>query len=209
MKKILNGSKQVTTYGTYTPIFFDNKFRYDSYKSHFSETSFSESVESVICVNDSDLSSVKTARATLEELDICHCCFANYAHTEDKCKQTLANYYLNNLNSLNRKKDTLGTPLTKKDHESILKIQNLVWNLEKKFTLIQIAKIFIVSNPVSNDFKDFLIEPEKCIEMREKIKFKLQQRTSVLSYHILKGANVIYDEEFIRETNIISRETEV
>lgn len=107
-------------------------------------------------------------------------------------------YYLNTLNTLNTKKDTQGTTLTKKDLDSIIKIHNLVWNLEKKFTLIQIAKIFIISNPSSNDFKDFLIEPEKCIEMREKIKFKLEQRTSVLSYHILKGANVIYDEEFIK-----------
>ena len=34
--------------------------------------------------------------------------------------------------------------------------------------------------------------------MREKIQFKLEQRTSVLSYHILKGANLIYDDEFIK-----------
>ena len=106
-------------------------------------------------------------------------------------------YYFNYLKNLKNLKSEI-YPLTKKDFNILSKIHNLIWNLEKKFTLIQIAKIFIISNPNSNDFKDFLVEPEKCNEMREKIQFKLEQRTSVLSYHILKGANLIYDNEFIK-----------
>ena len=105
-------------------------------------------------------------------------------------------YYFNYLKNKLKKSEIY--PLTKKDFNILSKIHNLIWNLEKKFTLIQIAKIFIISNPNSNDFKDFLVEPEKCDEMREKMQFKLEQRTSVLSYHILKGANLIYDDEFIK-----------
>jgi hypothetical protein len=62
---------------------------------------------------------------------------------------------------------------------------------------MQISKIFININPDSFDFKDFIVNPSNCYDNRSKMIHKLHQRTSVLSYHILKGANIFFDIEFI------------
>jgi len=100
-------------------------------------------------------------------------------------------YYLENPNIINQ--DQLST----KDFNNINNIYNYLWNLEKRFTLIQIAKIILHVNPDCDDFRDFLIDPEKCSLQRSEMKHKLEQRTSVLSYHILKGTCMIFDHDFI------------
>jgi hypothetical protein len=100
-------------------------------------------------------------------------------------------YYLENPAIINLEQ------LRDNDFKIINKIRIELWNLEKRFTLMQVAKIFLHSNPESNDFADFLIEPSNCSTDRSRIQHKLEQRTSVLSYHILKGANMIFDAEFI------------
>jgi hypothetical protein len=83
------------------------------------------------------------------------------------------------------------------DYNLINKIRLNLWKQEKKFFLLQIAKVFIHINPESNNFKDFLIDPKKCNESRNNIKHKLEETTSLLSYHIIKGANIIFDQEFL------------
>jgi hypothetical protein len=87
--------------------------------------------------------------------------------------------------------------LSKKDLQNIENIRKQLWFQEKKFFTLQIAKIFIHINQHSNDFKDFLIEPNKCNESRLNIKYKLNQTTSLLSYHIIKGANILFDQDFL------------
>jgi hypothetical protein len=87
--------------------------------------------------------------------------------------------------------------LTDHDFKKIYKIRYDLWNLERRFALMQISKIFININPDSFDFKDFIVNPSNCYDDRSKMIHKLHQRTSVLSYHILKGANIFFDLEFI------------
>ena len=100
-------------------------------------------------------------------------------------------HYLENPNIINQDE------LTVKDFNNINNIRNYLWNLEKRFTLIQISKIILHVNPDCNDFRDFLVDPDKCTLQRSKMKHKLEQRTSVLSYHILKGSNMIFEHDFI------------
>jgi hypothetical protein len=100
-------------------------------------------------------------------------------------------YYLENPQITNL------TILNEKDLNNITKIRYDLWNLERRFALMQISKIFININPESNDFKDFLVNPDNCSSDRSNMTNKLNQRTSVLSYHILKGANIFFDIEFI------------
>jgi hypothetical protein len=92
--------------------------------------------------------------------------------------------------------------LTDLDLNKINNIRKELWNLERKFSLIQISKIFLHFNPSSNDFNDFLINSKNdnnvCKLKRSRMLNKLEQRTSVLSYHILKGANIFFDLEFIK-----------
>jgi hypothetical protein len=89
--------------------------------------------------------------------------------------------------------------LNKSDLEMINQIRNQLWLKEKKFFLVQIAKIFLHLNPESTNFADFLIIPEKCKQLREHFdnKNQLKEKTSTLSYHILKGANMLFDQEFL------------
>ncbi len=87
--------------------------------------------------------------------------------------------------------------LTDHDFNKIYKIRQDLWNLERRFAIMQISKIFININPESNSFEDFLVNPSTCSRDRSNMIHKLQQRTSVLSYHILKGANIFFDIEFI------------
>ena len=98
-------------------------------------------------------------------------------------------YYLNHIKQ-NQNQTIL-------DYNLINKIRLHLWKQEKKFFLLQIAKVFIHINPESNNFKDFLIDPKKCNESRNNIKHKLEETTSLLSYHIIKGANIIFDQEFL------------
>ena len=74
----------------------------------------------------------------------------------------------------------------------INQIRIFLWKQEKKFFLLQIAKIFIHVFNTSTDFTDFLK-----IDGNAKEGPKLEQTTSLLSYHIIKGANVLYDIEFL------------
>jgi hypothetical protein len=104
-------------------------------------------------------------------------------------------YYLNN------KKDIINNLnlayLLPKELKTIENIRKNLWIQEKKFFLLQISKIFIHINPESNNFQDFLINLDKCQETRLNTKYKLTQTTSLLSYHIIKGANIIFDQEFL------------
>ena len=54
-------------------------------------------------------------------------------------------------------------------------------------------------NQDSEDFSDFLIIPEKCSKLRQALdnNHQLREKTSLLSYHILKGANMTFDQEFL------------
>jgi len=107
-------------------------------------------------------------------------------------------YYLDHKNKHIRSENEL----TLNDIDNINNIRCYLWNLERKFALIQISKIFLHFNPNSNDFNDFLINSENnkdvCKIKRSDMLYKLEQRTSVLSYHILKGANIFFDLEFIK-----------
>jgi hypothetical protein len=78
------------------------------------------------------------------------------------------------------------------DFNIINQIRIFLWKQEKKFFLLQIAKIFIHVFNTSADFRDFLMGNDT-----EKDGPKLEQRTSLLSYHIIKGANVLFDLEFL------------
>ena len=100
-------------------------------------------------------------------------------------------YYMENSQII--QSDTLTTD----DFKKIYKIRYDLWNLERRFALMQISKIFININPDSSDFKDFIVNPSNCYDDRSNMIHKLHQRTSVLSYHILKGANIFFDLEFI------------
>ncbi len=116
-------------------------------------------------------------------------------------------YIMNLINSMNSKgnknNNLVWKELTKYDLEIVNQIRNQLWIKERKFFLIQIAKIFIHLNPDSTDFSDFLILPQKCAELRAKIdvNHQLREKTSLLSYHILKGANMIFDQEFFEWLN--------
>jgi hypothetical protein len=89
------------------------------------------------------------------------------------------------------------------DLKSINNIRKQLWKQEKKFFLLQIAKIFIHINPKSNDFNDFLVNPLECNSKQESShKYKLNQTTSLLSYHIIKGANILFDNDFLNWINI-------
>ncbi len=83
------------------------------------------------------------------------------------------------------------------DLEKIDEIREDLFFQEKKFFALQIAKIFHHINTQSNNFKDFLIKPEYCDITRNRQKNKLEETTSLLSYHIIKGTNIIYDNEFL------------
>ena len=115
-------------------------------------------------------------------------------------------YYLNpknkHLRTKTKTKTKTFTELTNSDIDNINTIRCYLWNLERKFALIQISKIFLHFNPKSNDFNDFLINSKNnkdtCKDERSRMIYKLEQKTSVLSYHILKGANIFFDLEFIK-----------
>ena len=89
--------------------------------------------------------------------------------------------------------------LNKSDLEMINQIRHQLWLREKRFFLVQISKIFLHLNPESNNFADFLIAPQKCNQLRQQFnnRNQLREKTSTLSYHILKGANMIFDQEFL------------
>lgn len=87
--------------------------------------------------------------------------------------------------------------LTQNQFKEIKQIKDKLWIQEKKFFLLQIAKIFIHINPRSNNFADFLVDTNNCQISRQQFKHKLHQTTSLLSYHIIKGANIIFDQDFL------------
>lgn len=96
MKQITGAKTQNCIYGSYTPIGFSNdgKFRYDKYISFGPEyfpSDFSNTVEVILCLNNKDLSPVKTGSPTVEMRENCHCCFAGYAHTEALCNNRQVN----------------------------------------------------------------------------------------------------------------------
>jgi len=100
-------------------------------------------------------------------------------------------FYLANEKSLTKS-------LTGKSIQTIRTIWDDLWLKEKKFALLQVAKIYHHINPSSKTFADFLIKSEKsCQKERAENSFKLEQRTSVLSYHFLKTANLVFDQEFL------------
>ena len=110
--------------------------------------------------------------------------------------------YIMNIIELNNKKNNNNLEwkeLSKDDLEIINQIRNQLLIKEKKFFILQIAKIFMHLNQESEDFSDFLIIPEKCSKMREALdnNHQLREKTSLLSYHILKGANMTFDQEFL------------
>jgi hypothetical protein len=89
--------------------------------------------------------------------------------------------------------------LNKKNILEIYQIWNNLWEKEKKFAVLQVAKIYNHVNPGSNTFSDFLIKSSKtCKKERAENKNKLEQRTAVLSYHFLKTANLVFDQEFLK-----------
>ncbi len=88
--------------------------------------------------------------------------------------------------------------LTENQLQEIKQIKDKLWIQEKKFFLLQIAKIFIHINPKSNNFADFLVDTNNCQISRQQTKYKLHQTTSLLSYHIIKGANIIFDQDFLQ-----------
>lgn len=79
--KINNPQTQITKYGTYTPAFFEGRFRYDVW---ISDSTKEESLDAIMCLDHSDLSPVQTNR-TYEQACNCHCCFASYGHTVALC----------------------------------------------------------------------------------------------------------------------------
>lgn len=86
MNVINNAPIQKTTYGSYTPKFFDftnGSFRIDLYKS---DSTKDETHESILCLGKNDISPVQTEH-TYKSRCNCHCCFAGYAHTVDLCNE--------------------------------------------------------------------------------------------------------------------------
>lgn len=81
--EIKNATEQFATYGSYKPVSFNDNIRYDEYRSF--STGNIECIEPVLALNNNDLSPVKIERATVEEREKCHCCFAGYAHTVALC----------------------------------------------------------------------------------------------------------------------------
>lgn len=111
---------------------------------------------------------------------------------------TFANaYQIFYMNHYNSNIDPRNIILTKKDLLDMYQIKNKLWIQEKKFFLLQIAKIFIHINPKSNNFADFLVDTKNCQISRQQSEHKLHQTTSLLSYHIIKGANIIFDKDFL------------
>jgi hypothetical protein len=104
-------------------------------------------------------------------------------------------YYLENQNQ----HQTIKTKpiLDTLDLQKIDEIREELFHQEKKFFALQIAKIFKHINPDSLNFKSFLIKPEQCEASRNRQKHKLEETTSLLSYHIIKGTNIIFDQEFL------------
>lgn len=78
---IHNGIPQAMEYGTYTPKYFypvDNSiWRHDEYRNY---KTGEVSGDGILTHGLNDLSPQQEKR---EYLDKCHCCFANYAHTEN------------------------------------------------------------------------------------------------------------------------------
>jgi hypothetical protein len=75
----------------------------------------------------------------------------------------------------------------------------ILWEKERKFGVLQVARIYNHINPTSTTISDFLIKSNKtCKKERTANKYKLEQRTAVLSYHFLKTANLIFDQEFLK-----------
>lgn len=120
--------------------------------------------------------------------------FESYTEALTSFLNTFANsyqiYYLH-LNSKGSRQ------IKKEDYQIIKNIYQELWKFERKFALIQIAKIHLHVFPRSSNFNDFIINPRECDKRRLQIKEKLKQNTSVLSYHILKGAVLFYDQKFI------------
>jgi hypothetical protein len=83
------------------------------------------------------------------------------------------------------------------DFQKIDEIRDELFFQEKKFFALQIAKIVKHINPDAQTFKQFLIKPEHCDLSRTRQKNKLEETTSLLSYHIIKGTNIIFDQEFL------------
>jgi hypothetical protein len=83
------------------------------------------------------------------------------------------------------------------DFQKIDEIRDELFFQEKKFFALQIAKIVKHINPDAQTFKQFLIKPEHCDVSRTRQKNKLEETTSLLSYHIIKGTNIIFDQEFL------------
>lgn len=107
-------------------------------------------------------------------------------------------FYLSNKNKSSNSNLLSSNSLSKSSKDIILKIWEDLWFKEKKFALLQVAKIYHHVNPKSDTFQDFLITSEKnCQKERNENLFKLEQRTSVLSYHFLKTVNLIFDQEFL------------
>ena len=98
-------------------------------------------------------------------------------------------YQIYYLNTNTNPKITQSKALDDLDFNKINKIRIFLWKQEKKFFLLQIAKIFMHVFNDSTDFKDFLTVSDDGP--------KLEQTTSLLSYHIIKGANVLFDQEFL------------
>jgi hypothetical protein len=94
--------------------------------------------------------------------------------------------------------DSRNINLTENQLQEIKQIKDKLWIQEKKFFLLQIAKIFIHINPKSNNFADFLVDTNNCQISRQESKHKLHQTTSLLSYHIIKGANIIFEKDFLQ-----------
>lgn len=78
----LTASPQTTAHGEYMPLYFDSGIRYDRYTA---KVTGETATEAVLAIDNSDLSHVKTGRATVQERENCHCCFAGYAHTVNLC----------------------------------------------------------------------------------------------------------------------------
>ena len=86
--EIVSPQTQKTNYGTFKPLYFEGRFRYDEYQSHSTKETI---LESILCLNSNDLSHVKTYRPTYEERQNCHCCFAGYGHTLNLCNENQTN----------------------------------------------------------------------------------------------------------------------
>lgn len=110
-------------------------------------------------------------------------------------------YYLSNL----EKDKKIPRTLNKKNLSEIKDLWDDLWTKEKKFAILQVAKIYHHINPSSKTFADFLIKSEKtCQKERDDVKYKLEQRTSVLSYHFLKTTNLVFDQEFLGSISDLS-----